>query len=682
MADFLLELRSEEIPAGLQKMAVEKLGELLSAKLKEAGINPTKIEKYATPRRIALLMRDLPAKTEAVQEERRGPRADAPEKALAGFLRSTGLAKEELELRETPKGNFYYAHIEKPGQTLIALLGEAIPAIIKTFPWPKSMRWGNFSASSESLRWVRPLKGIVALIDEQLIPIELDGITSGTETKGHPFHHPDIVTIAKASDYPEKMAAAHVMIDFDARVQKITDEARKAAQKAGLTLIEDAALAQENAGLTEWPVPLLGRFDEAYLAVPREVIQLTMRTNQKYFACTDRNQDLAAVFICVADMEAQDGGKEITQGNEKVLSARLADARFFWEQDLKIPLENWLPRLDSVLFYEGMGSVGDKAKRIANLSGYIADQIGADRKQAERAGLLAKADLASNMVGEFPELQGVMGGYYAKAGNEAPDVVSAVSCQYQAEAGAGVAAAVSLADRIDSLACFFVRNIRPTGSKDPFALRRAAVQIIQTIIAHQLRLPLTPLFEKAGAGDQIESLLAFITERLKVQQREAGIRYDLIDAVLALGYEDDVIRLLARVQALQSFIESEDGSDLLAGYRRAVNILKGSEASEKGAISQEDIEQPEQDLQKALQAIEAPLEQALKAEDYAAAMTALASLRQPIDQFFDKVIVNHDKAGIRSRRLALLEQIRTAMHQVADFSVVEALTIEASGRKR
>ncbi|MFT9099530.1 MAG: glycine--tRNA ligase subunit beta [Zymomonas mobilis subsp. pomaceae] len=682
MADFLLELRSEEIPAGFQKMAVDKLAELLTARLTEAGIKPEKTEKYATPRRIALLMRNLPEKTEAVKEERRGPRADAPEKALAGFLRSTGLTRDQLESRDTPKGQFLYAIIEKPGQELTTVLADIIPAIIRSFPWPKSMRWGHFSSSSESLRWVRPLKGIVALLDDQIIPIELEAITSGNKTKGHPFHNPNFITLGKAADYPEKMAAAHVMIDFDTRVESITRAARAAAKAANLTLIEDPVLAQENAGLTEWPVPLLGHFDEAFLAVPREVIQLTMRTNQKYFACSDAKGNLAAAFICVADRQARDRGREIIAGNEKVLSARLSDARFFWEQDLKIPLENWLPKLDSVLFYEGMGSVGDKAKRIAALSGYIADQIGASPDLAKRAGLLAKADLASNMVGEFPELQGIMGGYYAKAGKEDSAVIRAISSQYQAEAGEAVAAAVALADRIDSLACFFMRNIRPTGSKDPFALRRAAVQIIQTIIAHQLRLPLAPRFKEARAGDQLDGLLGFITERLKVQQREAGIRYDLIDAVLALGYEDDVIRLLARVQALQDFLETEEGRDLLAGYRRAANILKGSEENASGMISEEAMEPAEKALETALAAIHNDLEAALSGENYAAAMTALASLRQPIDQFFDQVIVNHEDESIRHRRLALLEKIRKAMHRVADFSLVEALAIEATGGKR
>jgi len=678
MTDFLLELLSEEIPARMQEKASADLARLFADEIAKAGLKAESLISHVTPRRLALIARGLPSETAAVSEETKGPKVGAPAQALDGFLRKTGLSADQLVERD----GTLFAIVAKPGRKTADVLAEAIPAIVRAFPWPKSMRWGIASASTSALRWVRPLQGIVALLGDDVVPFEIDGVVSGAATVGHRFHHPGIITIGNADDYAAKLRACHVIVDPAERRDIIRARAEELAAEAGLTVVPDEGLVAENAGLTEWPVPLLGRFDPAFLEVPREVIQLTLRTNQKYFVLNDAAGKLAPAFICTANITAKDGGAGIVAGNGKVLAARLSDARFFWEQDLKAPLDAYLSKLDDMLFYEGMGTLRAKAERVSALAGWIAEQYFPERdpETARRAGLLAKADLATAMVGEFPELQGIMGGYYADRGGEKPGTVSALKQQYVGAVQGCIPACVALADRIDSLAAFFGRGIRPTGSKDPFALRRAALQTILTILENGTRMSLTATFEraKAGLGDSAldcTELLDFFADRLKVQQREAGVRHDLIDAVFALGGEDDLVRLLARVKALQGFVETEDGANLLAGYKRAANILKKEATSSPSPQQGEGFgyapEPAEAALADVLASAEPQVAAAIAAEDFAAAMTALASLRAPIDAFFDAVTVNDVDPVKRATRLALLEKIRVAAHKVADFSKIE-----------
>jgi len=825
MTDFLLELRSEEIPARMQDKARDDLARLFTAELDRAGLRADAIVTFATPRRLALIARDLPEATEAVSEEIKGPRAGAPPQALEGFLRKTGLTADQLVERD----GVLFAMIDRPGRDTAEVLAEAIPAIVSAFPWPKSMRWGEASSSTESLRWVRPLHGIVALLGDQIVPVEITGVQSGAVTLGHRFHHPGPITIGSAADYAEKLHACHVIVDQDERRAIIRDKASALAEAAGLELIEDEGLVAENAGLTEWPVPLLGRFDEDFLGVPPEVIQLTARVNQKYFVCRDKGGKLANAFVCTANIDAADGGAKIVDGNRKVLAARLSDARFFYETDLKVPLEEQARKLEKIVFHEKLGTVADKVERVAKLARWLVEEgivkspsplVGEGRgplasasgkgegdsessltpphpsatsrlppsptrgegslaDQAERAARLAKADLVTGMVGEFPELQGLMGGYYAAAQGEAPAVAEAIRDHYK-PVGQGddvptapVTVAVSLADKLDTLFAFFAIDERPTGSKDPFALRRATIGIAQLVIANALRLPLRRAFRIAqlawiegavrfahrGAfvnlsegqykpaalellrvqliDDYLEfaptdvahefsrlfdlwrpaaalDVVEFATDRLKVQQREAGVRHDLIDAVFALGGEDDLVRLLARVHALQSFVTTEDGANLLAGYKRAANILKKegyetpsplvgegrgprASASGKGEGDSESSPTPphpsapsalppsptrgeglgytpepaEADLIAALDAAGPAAADAMANEDFEAAMAALATLRAPIDAFFDAVTVNDADPAKRAARLALLARVRDAVHGVADFSKIE-----------
>ncbi|OHT21880.1 glycine--tRNA ligase subunit beta [Edaphosphingomonas haloaromaticamans] len=706
MMDFLLELRSEEIPARMQEKACADLARLFEGEIARAGLKADGIETYATPRRLALIARGLPVETAAVSEELKGPRADAPAQALEGFLKKTGLTRDQLVERTDPKGNaVLFAVIDKPGRATAEVLAEAIPAIVAAFPWPKSMRWGAASASSGSLRWVRPLQGIVALFGNDVVDCAVDGIRSGAATLGHRFHHPGEITIGNAGDYAAKLRAAHVILDPKERQAIIRDRAAALAAEAGLAVVPDEGLVAENAGLTEWPVPLLGRFDAAFLEVPREVIQLTLRTNQKYFVLNDQTGRLAAAFICVANIDAKDGGAAITAGNGKVLAARLSDARFFWEQDLKVPLAENAKKLDQIVFHEKLGTVADKVDRVAKLarwlveSGVVMPASAGMTKEAladlaEQAARLAKADLVTGMVGEFPELQGIMGGYYARA-EGLPDAVADAIRDHYKPVGQGdevptapVTVAVSLADKLDSLEQFFAIGETPTGSKDPFALRRSALGIIRLLMDNGLRFAIPA------------DLLDFFADRLKVQQREAGVRHDLIDAVFALGGEDDLVRLLARVKALQAFVSTEDGRNLLAGYKRAANILKkeGVEslpvtpakagASGEGAgVRPHEMpafagmtdekglsytpEKEEADLVAALDVAEPKAAAAIAAEDFEGAMQALAGLRGPIDAFFDKVTVNDADPAKRTARLGLLSRIRAAVHEVADFSRIE-----------
>ncbi len=866
MTNFLLELRSEEIPARMQAKARADLEALFVAQLATAGLAATSITVYSTPRRLVLIAHGLPLETLAAHEETKGPKTSAPPQALEGFLRKTGLTQDQL----TERVGIYFAIIEKPGRRAADVLAAAIPAIIRSFPWPKSMRWGDASISTSSLRWVRPLSGIIALLDDVIVPFEVDGIISGRVTMGHRFHHSSEITINNAADYAAKLRAAYVIVDHTERQDIVRDGAAKAAADAGLTLVADEGLVIENAGLTEWPVPLLGRFDAAFLDVPSEVIQLTARVNQKYFVCHDTAGTLTNAFVCTANIAAHDGGAAIIAGNEKVLAARLSDAKFFWEADLKVPLEEQAAKLSQIVFHEKLGTVADKVERVAKLARWLVEhgivksspergggseadgggslpnqssdsEVGPLRPlegappragedlanladQATRAARLCKADLVTGMVGEFPELQGIMGGYYARAQGESDAVADAVRDHYK-PVGQGddvptapVTVAVSLADKLDTLAGFFAADEKPTGSKDPFALRRAAIGILAVLETNKIRLPLSTPFRgtylsarlnfhlnkselpnaKRAINDnyfeapllfgiyqgnafrqslefmvslnnnavptdervnfvsawenkygteyfetqrelvdffssgheylQLPELtnaeiigyaegrtsyygtqyfrsqnefLAFFADRLKVQQREAGVRHDLIDAVFALGQEtgeveDDLVRLLARVKALQAFVVTDEGANLLAGYKRAANILKqnvddknsrhpelvsGSIVPDNSSADAEEwmlkqvqhdgVSDVEVSLYKALTAAEPLAAAAILREDFAAAMTALASLRAPIDAFFEGVMVNDPDPAKRAFRIGLLTRFRDAVHSVADFSKIE-----------
>ena len=731
MTDFLLELRCEEIPARMQLKASDDLARLFTEELAKAGLKPESIDSFVTPRRLALIARNLPLETAAVSEEFKGPRTTAPAQALEGFLRKTGLTHDQLEDRD----GVWFATVNKAGRATAEVLAEAIPTIIRAFPWPKSMRWGTASQTTESLRWVRPLQGIVAILGEDLVDMEIEGVRSDYATLGHRFHHPGEITIGSAHDYVEKLRACHVIVSHQERQSIIEAKAADAAAAHGYSVIEDKGLVAENAGLTEWPVPLLGDFDPAFLEVPPEVIQLTLRINQKYFVLRDASGQLAPAFICTANIEAKDGGAAIIAGNRKVLAARLSDARFFWDQDRKTKLEDHARKLERITFHEKLGTVADKVERVAKLARWLVEEgvvKGADADLAEQAARLAKADLVTEMVGEFPELQGVMGGYYARA-EGLPDAVADAIRDHYKPIGQGdevpcaaTTIAVSLADKLDTLVAFFAAGMFPTGSKDPFALRRSALAILSLLTENGLRMPLasaisysfdlirrsflntqlmTELSKLRGkdiAGNQehldrlmvsimagfnpdrawtdmerdaatalVGELLDFFADRLKVQQREAGVRHDLIDAVFALGGEDDLVRLLARVTALQSLVATDDGTNLLAGYKRAANILKkeGVKTADKVELTYVP-EQAEADLIAALDIAEPRATAAVGAEDFEGAMAALATLRAPIDAFFEAVTVNDADPAKRSARLALLARVREAVHAVADFSKI------------
>jgi glycyl-tRNA synthetase beta chain len=741
-ADFLIELRSEEIPARMQAGARNDLARLFAQELDELGVTAEAIDVWSTPRRLALVARGLPLETLAVSEEIKGPRTSAPPQALEGFLRKVGLPHEQLQERD----GIWFAVVEKAGRPMQDLLGPIVERIVRDFPWPKSMRWGASSDSTSSLRWVRPLHGIVALLGEEIVPVRIDGISSGASTVGHRFHHAGPITVGGAHDYAEKLRACHVIVDHEEREKLIREGAERAATEAGLTLVPDEGLVVENAGLTEWPVPLLGRFDPDYLDVPREVIVLTMRTNQKYFACTDDVGALAPAFVCVANIDAKDKGEAIVEGNRRVLAARLADARFFWEQDLKVPLDAQAAKLGGIVFHEKLGTTAEKVVRVAKLAEWLVKERlipGAGIDEVRAAAALAKADLVSQIVGEFPELQGTLGGYLAEAQGQPKAVANAIRDHYR-PGGQGdnvptdpVTVAVNIADRVDTLVAFFSIDEKPTGSRDPFALRRAALGLLQIVTKNQLRLPLSDVLVQAAVlliisrlgaidtvtfpdllepdddeheitaevgsftyrhGDRVvvrwksektpkiergqiieeatgiaEAILEFLEDRLKVQQRDAGVRHDLIDAVFALGDEDDIVRLLARVKALQSFVGTNDGADLLTGYKRAANILRKERWEERREPRSQSYDPltEEAELDEALDVAEPRAKQAVQEEDFERAMKVLASLRKPVDAFFDKVTVNDPDAGKRERRLNLLARLRDAVNRVADFSKIE-----------
>ncbi|MVZ96301.1 glycine--tRNA ligase subunit beta [Sphingorhabdus sp. IMCC26285] len=740
MADFLLELLSEEIPARMQVKAKEDLARLFNEALAKAGLAAQSVETFATPRRLALIAKGLPLATEAVSEETKGPKVGAPPQAMEGFLRKTGLTQDQLVERD----GIYFAVVEKPGRNTADVLGDAIPAIIRAFPWPKSQRWGAASISTESLRWVRPLQGIIALLGNDIVPCAIDGIESGRHSMGHRFHSRGPIEIANADAYVEALRAAHVIVHFSERCTLIRDGAKAAAEAAGLVLVDDEGLVAENAGLTEWPVPMLGRFDPAFLEVPQEVIQLTARVNQKYFVCQTphplaggagdgssseaalpspnpsrkREGDLANAFVCTANIVANDGGAAIVAGNEKVLAARLSDAKFFWEQDLKVPLDEQAKKLAQITFHEKLGTVADKVERVAKLARWLVEEgvvKGANADEAERAARLCKADLVTGMVGEFPELQGIMGGYYARAQGESNAVADAVRDHYK-PVGQGddvptapVTVAVSLADKLDTLLSFFDIKEFPTGSKDPFALRRASIAIIRLIINNNLKLHTDAPIEfwlgqsdpKAQLSDhdmERRGLLTivqdFLADRLAVQQREAGIRHDFVSASSDwLGRGDGRLdRIVIRAEALRGFVTTDEGANLLAGYKRAANILKqsgddknnrhpelvsgsysadGENTKMLKQVQHDGLSDVEIVLKSALDTAEPKAAAAVDTEDFEGAMAVLASLRAPIDAFFDAVMINDPDPSIRAFRLGLLARFRDAVHRVADFSKIE-----------
>jgi len=680
-ADFLLELLSEEIPARMQAKARNDLARMFAEALADAGLSHDGITTYSTPRRLALVARGLPLATDAVSEEVKGPRTSAPAQALEGFLRKTSLTQDQLQDRD----GTWFAVINKPGRATADVLAEAVAAIVRDFPWPKSMRWGSKSFSTSSLRWVRPLHSIVALLGEDIVPVVIDGIGCGATTRGHRFHHPGPITIGGAQDYVEKLRACHVIVDQEEREATIRRGAIQAAEDAGFLLVEDEGLVVENAGLTSLPMPLFGSFDHHFLDVPEEVIQLTARINQKYFVMRDAGGKLSPHFVCIANIAANDGGEAIIAGNERVLAARLSDARFFWEQDVKVPLEDRAQKLGQIVFHEKLGTVGDRGRRFDALVMDLSRYFEFDIASARRAAILAKADLVTGMVGEFPELQGVIGGYLARAQGEPSAVADAIRDHYK-PAGQGdelpsgpVSVALSLAEKLDTIVGFFGVGLPPTGSKDPFALRRSALAAIRLIIENGLRIRLLELIPGASqlyrntgldVRDASTELLDFFADRLKVQQRDAGVRHDLIDAVFALGGEDDLVRVLARVKALQGFVEKPEGANLLAGYKRAANILK-KEKWEANAASTTAADTDEQALVDALDNAGPHAAEAVEQEDFTGAMEALSTLRGPIDIFFDKVTVNDPDSAVRARRLNLLARFRDAVHQVADFSKIE-----------
>ena len=671
MAELLLELLSEEIPARMQARASDDLKRLVCDGLKGAGLTFTEARAFATARRLALVVDGIPAARADVSEERRGPRVGAPEQAVQGFLKGAGLASlDQAEKRDTGKGEFWFAVLSKKGGPTADALPGIIESAMKALPWPKSMRWGSGTET-----WVRPLQSIIALFDGKVLP----GPRFGDTTVGHRFLSKGRITVASFADYAEKLRAAHVILDPAERKAIILDGAQKLCAEAQVTLRADEGLLDEVAGLVEWPVPLIGTIDGQFMDVPAEVLIVSMKNHLRHFVTTQKDGSLASRFVVVANNVARDGGKVITAGNERVLRARLSDAKFFWDQDRKTRLEERLPALKGIVFHAKLGSQAERVERIARLAGEIAKVTGADATQVDQAARLAKADLVSGMVGEFPELQGIMGRYYA-LGEKLPAAVADAIGDHYAPAGpndrcpsAPVSMAVALADKLDALISFWSIGEKPTGSRDPFALRRAALGIIRIVVENRLRLKLGQFFKA-------DDLMDFIADRLKVQMREKGVRHDVVDAVFALGKEDDLVRLLARVEALQAFLGSEAGRNLLTGYGRAANIVRAEEKKDKGLAAKISgkpdaalLEQAEEKaVATALAEVEARVGPALAKEDFAGAMAAFAGLRAPIDAFFDKVTVNvTDKPELRLNRLKLLNQIRATMDAVADFSKIE-----------
>jgi glycyl-tRNA synthetase beta chain len=662
MPQLLLELFSEEIPARMQAQAAKDLERMAREKLAAEGLLPEALTAFAGPRRLTLVAEGLAAAQAERHEERKGPRVGSPDQAIEGFLRSTGLTRDQL----TERDGLYFAHIHKAGRPTAEIVAEMVDAIVRNFPWPKSMVSGV-----SKLRWVRPLQRILCVFDGEVVPFEIDGHVSGDLTEGHRFMGTGQAFHVRDFDsYADGLAKAFVVLDPEERKERIMDAARTLCFARNFELVEDEGLLAEVAGLAEWPTPVMGDMDPAFLDLPPEVIRTSMRVHQRFFAVRDpRTGFLVPHFITVANIEATDGGATIATGNARVLAARLADARFFWTEDQRVRLEDRLEKLKGVTFHAKLGTMFERVERIVALAGELAAYTGADKAQAQQAALLCKADLGTGMVGEFPELQGIMGAYYAEKEDFGPEIVEAIRSHYRPQGPnddvpvEAVAATVALADKLDTLVSFFAIDEKPTGSRDPFALRRAALGVIRILLGTGTRLPL-----KAHAS---ADLIAFLADRLKVLLREQGERHDLVDAVFALG-DDDIVRIVSKVNALSNFLGTEDGANLLAGYKRAVNILKAEE--KKGALptGEPNAEAPGEEgaLTNAVGHMEVEVGKALAKEDYAAAMTALAALRAPVDAFFDKVLVNSDVPAERDNRLRLLAKVRDAMGRVADFGQV------------
>jgi glycyl-tRNA synthetase beta chain len=728
MPDLLLELFSEEIPARMQAKAADDLRRMVTDKLVAEGLVYEGAKALATPRRLALTVHGIPARQADLKEERKGPRVGGPEAAIAGFLKATGLSSlDQAQIQRDPKkGDFYVALIEKEGRATIDVLAEILPVIIRTFPWPKSMRWGERSARPGALSWVRPLHAITATFgleteEPDVVNFAVDGIKAGQTTFGHRFMAPHAISVRRFEDYEAKLLEAKVVLDPERRKDTILTDAKQLAFAQGFDLVEDQVLLDEVSGLVEWPVVLMGSFDEEFLSIPGEVIRATIRNNQKCFVVSDpKTEKLADKFILTANIEASDGGKAIVAGNERVIRARLSDAKFFYEADLKTKLEDRLPKFENIVFHQMLGTQAERIKRIERLASEIAPLVGADVEKTRRAAHLAKPDLLTDVVGEFPELQGLMGKYYALAQGEDASVAAASEEHYKPQGPADrvptdpVSVAVALADKIDTLVGFWTIGEKPTGSKDPYALRRAALGVIRLIVENGLRIKLSSVLDmhflvmeqqirtvqhrqdrevEARTGGRVErsetilplregidprpaDLLSFFADRLKVQLREQGARHDLVDAVFALGGQDDLLMVVRRVEALGKFLDTDDGKNLLAGAKRASNILSIEEKRDKRTFDGEPSPAlytlaEEKALADAIDLAKVEASVAVMNEDFASAMGAIAKLRPAVDAFFDKVKVNDDDPKVRENRLKLLSEIRAATRLVADFSKIQ-----------
>ncbi len=735
MADLLLELLCEEIPARMQARACEDLKKLVGDAFAAQALAFDILEAFATPRRLVLHVTGLPMAQADMNEELKGPRTDAPDAALAGFLKKTGLTKEQLEIRDDgKKGQVYFAVISRTGRATADVIADIVPDVVRKFPWPKSMRWGAASLKTDSLRWVRPLQSIICLLNNNVVPFEIDGIKSSNITRGHRFMSMSQFTVESFEDYRTKLRMSKVILDPAERMKKIDADARALAAGAGLALVEDAGLLAENAGLTEWPVVLLGEFDASYLDVPAECLTATMRANQKYFSLRDADGKLANRFLCTANLDAKDGGKMIVAGNQKVLSARLSDAKFFWDQDRKKELEEYLPKLGDIVFHEKLGTVADKVTRVEKLAEHLARQLypqfvssktivtpaqagvhastgaplaamdtGLRRyddvelfvKDVRRAAKLCKADLVTGMVGEFPELQGIMGRYYATAQGENPDVALAIEEHYKPQGlndtvpANPVSICVALADKLHDLFLFFYAKEFPTGSKDPFALRRAALDIIRIVLASKIRLNIFAVRNAVAAAANMDTynlpdIDHFVFDRLAAFLKNEGIAGDMIAAVRERpearmsggSYDSDVWRVTLVARTIKEFLETDDGTNLLAGYRRAANILEIEEEKDGEFYILTSTEGYIGETEKNLAALfadglKAQMESMIAAENFDVAMGKLATLRAPVDAFFAEVMVNDPDPAVRVRRLKLLAGVRDVMHKVADFSKIE-----------
>jgi len=711
MSELLLELFSEEIPARMQARAAEDLRRLVIEGLEAQGLEAGKTQVFATPRRLTLVVEGVPAKSPGVSEEKKGPRVGAPAPAIAGFVKSAGLASidEATVVKDAKKGDFYVVRIEKPGRAAADIVAQVIPEVIVKFPWPKSMRFNRpLDDKGAELRWVRPLHSIVCLLDGEVVPFSIAGIPAGAVTRGHRFHSNSEIQVQGFVDYAKKLKSHKVLLLTSERMEMIREQAEALANDHKLELVADEALLAENAGLTEWPTALMGSFDAAFLEVPAECLMLSMKQHQKCFSLRQpQTGKLANKFVAVSNLIARDGGKQIIAGNEKVIAARLSDARFFWEQDLKRPLDEMSLALKDITFHEKLGSQWQRVERIAELAHQIAGSVDTIPEDARRAAQLSKADLVSGMVGEFPELQGLMGRYYAQAAKTKPEIARAIELHYKpkgpsdtvprVDQGDSVAVAVALADKLDTLVGFWAIGEKPTGSGDPYQLRRAALGVIRIVLENDLRLPLRLLIQhhftdRLGEGTArldppavllkgvdayalALDLLSFFADRLKVHLREKGARHDLIDAVFALGEQDDLALVVKRVEALAEFLQTDDGANLLAGVKRASSILSIEEKKDKatytgtpdGALL---VAPEEKALAAAIAKVKFDTKAAINVENFAGAMRSLSELRAPVDAFFDKVTVNAEDPKLRQNRLRLLSQIREATLSVADFSKI------------